>query len=59
MILWVESSGAWMRRMGQVWQMPPPAPAITNSANQDDGARGALAALISTLSGWGLLSPAP
>jgi Protein of unknown function (DUF2793) len=58
MILWVESTQCWMRRVGAIWQMPPQAPAIPANANQDDGARSALSAIISTLSSWGLVMPA-
>ncbi len=56
MMVWVESSGGWMRRNGQVWQTPPAAPAISANANQDEGARTALSSVISALTAWGLLS---
>lgn len=58
MILWVESTQCWMRREGQVWQMPPQVPVIPANANQDDGARIAISAVITALSGWGLLTTA-
>ena len=58
MMIWVVSAQCWMRRNGAAWDMPPTAPNLTANANQDDGARTALNALISALSDWGLLSPA-
>ena len=58
MMIWVESANRWMRRVGAIWQSPPPAPALAANANQDEGARTALSAVISALSAWGLLSPA-
>ena len=58
MMLWDEGSNLWMRRNGTAWQLPPQAPNMPANANQDDGARSAINALIAALSSWGVLSPA-
>lgn len=56
MMVWLESAGQWLRHVGGQWQYPPIAPVLAANANQDDGARSAIGAIISTLTAWGLLS---
>lgn len=58
MMLWDESVGHWMRRGTTAWLYPPAAPTISSNANQDQGARDALSAIIAALSQWGFLTPA-